>query len=83
MGVAGHSSEARPEEPVARPIHTLESLLHSVAQDRERRIQIRLAGAGLFLLTILGIGTVGFHWLEGWSLFDSFYMCLITITTIG
>ncbi|OKY79110.1 MAG: Kef-type K+ transport system, putative NAD-binding component [Candidatus Methanohalarchaeum thermophilum] len=35
----------------------------------------------LFLITF--VGTLGFHLLEGWSLFDSFYMTIITITTTG
>jgi voltage-gated potassium channel len=36
------------------------------------------------LLAVLAvIGTVGFHLIEGWSWFDSFYTVLITITTIG
>src|SRR5678809_763342 len=29
------------------------------------------------------IGTIGFVWVEGWSLFDSFYMTLMTLTTVG
>src|SRR5215470_17906253 len=37
--------------------------------------------SGLLLLTILG--TVGFHYIEGWSWFDSFYMVVITLSTIG
>jgi voltage-gated potassium channel len=28
-------------------------------------------------------GTVGFHFIEGWSWFDSFYMVVITLSTIG
>ncbi len=35
------------------------------------------------LLALFAAGTVGFHWIEGWSWFDSFYMVLITVTTIG
>jgi Ion channel len=27
--------------------------------------------------------TVGFHRIEGYSIFDAFYMTLITITTVG
>lgn len=38
--------------------------------------------AGGILLTLL-IGTVGFHGIEGYSLFDAFYMTLITMTTVG
>ncbi len=36
------------------------------------------------LLAVLAlIGTVGFHFIEGWNWFDSFYTVLITVTTIG
>lgn len=37
-----------------------------------------------FLLVMLPMmGMVGFHWIEGWSLFDSLYMSMITLTTVG
>lgn len=35
------------------------------------------------LIAVIVIGTLGFHWIEGESLFDSFYMALITLTTVG
>jgi voltage-gated potassium channel len=38
--------------------------------------------AGL-LTTAVVIGTVGFVVVEGWSAFDSFYMTLMTLTTVG
>lgn len=38
--------------------------------------------AGLLTAALL-IGTFGFHIIENWSLFDSFYMSLITLTTVG
>ncbi len=31
----------------------------------------------------LAFGTLGFYWIEGWSLFESFYMALITLSTVG
>ncbi len=37
----------------------------------------------LVLVAILGIGTVFYHYQEGWSLVDSFYFSTITLTTIG
>ena len=33
--------------------------------------------------TVLAFGTVGFRLVEGWELFDCFYMSLITLTTVG
>ncbi len=35
------------------------------------------------LSATLLIGTVGFMWVEGWTLFGSLYMSLITLTTVG
>ncbi len=35
------------------------------------------------LVLVCVLGTIGFHFIEGWPWFDSFYMVLITITTIG
>jgi voltage-gated potassium channel len=35
------------------------------------------------LLFILIAGTLGYHFIEGWSLFDSLYMSVITLATVG
>lgn len=35
------------------------------------------------LIAILGIGTVGYVVLEGWTMMDALYMTFITLTTIG
>jgi voltage-gated potassium channel len=35
------------------------------------------------LLLILFAGTLGYHFIEGWSLFDSLYMSVITLATVG
>ncbi|MBD3304851.1 potassium channel protein [candidate division KSB3 bacterium] len=32
---------------------------------------------------VIGIGTLGYSLLEGWSLVDAFYMTIITMTTVG
>lgn len=37
----------------------------------------------LALLILIFIGVAGFHYLEGWTWFEGFYMVLTTITTIG
>lgn len=35
------------------------------------------------LLLILIAGTLGYHYIEGWTLFDSLYMSVITLATVG
>src|SRR6201993_1960605 len=42
---------------------------------------LRLIGFALALVIIAG--TAGFHFIEGWSWFDGFYMVVTTLTTIG
>jgi voltage-gated potassium channel len=37
----------------------------------------------LFLISIILIGTIGYMFIEGWSLNDSLFMTMITITTTG
>src|SRR5579862_9986422 len=35
------------------------------------------------LALVILAGTAGFHFIEGWSWFDGFYMVITTLTTIG
>jgi voltage-gated potassium channel len=42
---------------------------------------LKLVGLALLLLAL--VGTAGFHYLEGWSWFDSLYMVVISLTTVG
>jgi voltage-gated potassium channel len=39
--------------------------------------------AGLLLPAWVAIGTIGYRWIERWSWFDSLYMTVITLTTVG
>lgn len=43
----------------------------------------RLARTLSATLLLLGGGTLGYSWLEGWTPFDSLYMTVITISTVG
>jgi voltage-gated potassium channel len=42
---------------------------------------LKIVAIALLLLSMAG--TAGFHFIEGWSWFDSFYMVVITLSTIG
>ena len=44
---------------------------------------MRLLVFGSVPAVLIGIGTVGYRYLEGWSWFNSFYVAVITLTSIG
>jgi voltage-gated potassium channel len=37
----------------------------------------------IYVIAIVLLGAVLYHWLEGWDWIDSFYFVVITLTTIG
>ena len=37
----------------------------------------------LWMISLFVIGTVFYHLVEGWSWLDSFYFCVITLSTVG
>ncbi|MDD5711732.1 MAG: potassium channel protein [Smithellaceae bacterium] len=43
----------------------------------------KLRVALISLLSVIAVGTVGFHFLEGWAWVDSLYTSVITISTVG
>jgi voltage-gated potassium channel len=43
----------------------------------------RLKISLFLLLVIIGFGTTGYATIEGWSVFEAFYMTLITISSVG
>lgn len=51
-----------------------------ISRAKEVRELILLVSAILILLTL---GTTGFALIEGWSVFDAFYMTVITLSTVG
>jgi voltage-gated potassium channel len=44
---------------------------------------LNLRIVGLLLLLVMAVGTAGYHFIEGWTWFDGFYMVITTLTTIG
>ena len=58
-----------------RPIRSL--FLLDVLSDRASRPIFLWAG------TVLLVGTLAYHWLEGWSYLDALYFCVITLATVG
>lgn len=58
-----------------RPIRRM--LLLDVISDRQSAPIFLWAGAALL------IGVIMYRWLEGWSILDSAYFCVVTLATIG
>lgn len=42
-----------------------------------------LIGAVSFLITLIGISTVFFRYVEGWSWVDSYFFTVVTLSTVG
>jgi voltage-gated potassium channel len=49
----------------------------------DRKVMRRIVLIAALIAFTMCIGTAGFHFLEGYSGFDAFYMTLITISTVG
>ena len=49
----------------------------------DRRVTRRILLISALIVFTLCIGTIGFRVIENYSVFDAFYMTLITITTVG
>lgn len=71
----------RPVKHVEREIRTYRPIrslfLLDVLGDRASRPIFLWAG------TMLLVGTLVYHWLEGWSYLDALYFCVITLATVG
>lgn len=52
-------------------------LLLDVLRDKDSRMIFYWA------IVVLSVGTLIYHWLEGWSYLDSLYFCVISLATIG
>ncbi|MGB8508802.1 MAG: potassium channel protein [Pyrinomonadaceae bacterium] len=48
-----------------------------------RRLRTRFVYSLLALACVIVLGTVGFKLIEGWTLLDSLYMTVMTVTTVG
>ncbi len=46
-------------------------------------VRASIAKVVAFLIAVIAFGTLAYHFIEGWPLFDSLYMTVITITTTG
>lgn len=67
--------DVKKELKYTRPIQKL--FLLDVLSDKGSR------PAFLWALAALALGTVVYHWLEGWSYLDSLYFCVISLATVG
>src|SRR5579862_3548223 len=47
------------------------------------RLARRFLFVALALVAVMAIGTAGFMFIEGYSLFEAFYTTLLTMTTVG
>lgn len=67
--------DVRRELEIYHPVRAL--FLIDVVRDRDSRPVL------IWALSTLLLGTVVYHWLEGWNYLDSLYFCVISLATIG
>ena len=61
-----------------RAVHPVQKfLLLDVLRDKESRLVFYWA------MGVLVLGTLVYHWLEGWGYLDALYFCVISLATIG
>lgn len=64
----------------------MKSIPHTTSKTATQSERVRQQSVLFYAVVLLGIlafGTAGYSLIEGWSLFDSFYMTVITLATIG
>jgi voltage-gated potassium channel len=65
-------------EEKTRRYHPIRKLfLIDVLRDRDSRPAL------LYALGTLLIGTLFYHWVEGWNFLDSIYFCVVSLGTVG
>ncbi|MFH1820900.1 MAG: potassium channel family protein [Methanobacteriota archaeon] len=47
------------------------------------KIRVIIVAAFFSLIGLIALGTVAYHYLEGWSWISSFYFSITTLTTVG
>lgn len=52
-------------------------------QTQSHSLERRFFFVSFLLVSVIVGGTLGYSYIEGWSILDGFYMTLITVTTIG
>ena len=61
-----------------RTLHPIQRLfLLDILRDHDSRPAI------FWALGTLLIGTLAYHWLEGWNFLDSLYFCVVSLATVG
>src|SRR5438128_1865430 len=81
------SPPKRPERTASGRVQRLDGRVKTPLGDVPRRLPLYVSRRYLLLalvpFVLMGVGTLGYVVLEGWSAFDALYMTVITLTTVG
>lgn len=57
--------------------------MNDLSNEGHRKYHVKLLYITLAIIIILFIGTIFYHYVEGWNYLDSLYFSSYTVTTIG
>ncbi|MBI2448890.1 two pore domain potassium channel family protein [Candidatus Pacearchaeota archaeon] len=57
--------------------------MRELNEEEHKKYHIKLLYITLVIIIVLFIGTIFYHYIEGWSYLDSLYFSAATITTVG
>lgn len=80
--VRGLLNRIKSRVPQGQATQRLDNVLDDIDQDEQKSKRFLWFALFCIFNHVVG-GAITLHFLEGWSLYDAFYFCIVTTTTVG